>query len=105
MLTVLLSWAGSYMQKGADQGAMLQLQAKSHVEINEFSQRAAIEAAQKLRRLQQERNPGGDEYWPYVFPPSSSKLLTYPGIYRIFVVNSTITLLCGASSLAVIPLA
>ncbi|KAH8301800.1 hypothetical protein KR059_011832 [Drosophila kikkawai] len=57
----------AYMQKDVDQGEMLQLQAKSHVEINEFSQRSAIEAAQKLRRLQQERNPGGDDYWPKLY--------------------------------------
>lgn len=43
-----------------------QLEAKSYEEINEFCMRAALEAAQKLRRLQQERNPGGNEYWPWV---------------------------------------
>ncbi|KAH8389957.1 hypothetical protein KR200_004728, partial [Drosophila serrata] len=56
----------SYLEKDVDLNKVMQLEAKSHEEINEFTMRAAIKAAQKLRRLQQERNPGGNEYWPWV---------------------------------------
>ncbi|XP_016953614.1 probable peroxisomal acyl-coenzyme A oxidase 1 [Drosophila biarmipes] len=56
-----------YMQKDVDVLEMLQLQNKSHEEIIEFSTRGAIEAAKKLRRLQEERNPGGDDYWPKLY--------------------------------------
>jgi len=56
------------MEKDVDLSEMLQLQNKTHEEIIEFSTRGAIEGAKKLRRLQEERNPGGDVYWPWVFP-------------------------------------
>jgi len=69
MLTLLFFFfqPGDYMQKDVDVLEMLQLQNKSHEEIIEFSLRGAIEAAKKLRRLQEERNPGGEDYWPWVF--------------------------------------
>ncbi|XP_017007924.2 acyl-coenzyme A oxidase 1 [Drosophila takahashii] len=56
-----------YMQKDVDVLEMLQLQNKSHEEIIEFSTRGAIEAAKKMRRLQEERNPGGTDYWPNLY--------------------------------------
>ncbi|KAH8401927.1 hypothetical protein KR009_008720, partial [Drosophila setifemur] len=56
-----------YMQKDVDPCEMLQLQNKSHVDINKFSVRTSIESAKKLQRLQEERNPGGDDYWPKLF--------------------------------------
>ncbi|KAI8037041.1 hypothetical protein M5D96_010357 [Drosophila gunungcola] len=72
-------WAGSeetlkfirgvraYMQQDVDVLEMLQLQNKSHEEIVEFSVKGGIEVAKKLRRLQEERNPGGDDYWPKLY--------------------------------------
>ncbi|XP_016990774.1 probable peroxisomal acyl-coenzyme A oxidase 1 [Drosophila rhopaloa] len=57
----------SYLQKDVDVLEMLQLQNKSHEEIIEFSVKGAIEAAKKLRRLQEERNPGGVDYWPKLY--------------------------------------
>ncbi|XP_016927656.3 acyl-coenzyme A oxidase 1 [Drosophila suzukii] len=65
-----------YMQKDVNVLEMLQLQNKSHEEIIEFSLRGAIEAAKKLRRLQEERNPGGDDYWP--------KLYDHPAMVGLF---------------------
>ncbi|XP_037716886.1 probable peroxisomal acyl-coenzyme A oxidase 1 [Drosophila subpulchrella] len=65
-----------YLQKDVDVLEMLQLQNKSHEEIIEFSTRGAIEAAKKLRRLQEERNPGGDDYWP--------KLYDHPALVGLF---------------------
>ncbi|XP_017061243.1 probable peroxisomal acyl-coenzyme A oxidase 1 [Drosophila ficusphila] len=56
-----------YLQKDVDVLGMLQVQNKSHEEIVEFSVKAAIDAAKKLRRLQEERNPGGNDYWPKLY--------------------------------------
>ncbi|XP_017087043.2 acyl-coenzyme A oxidase 1-like [Drosophila bipectinata] len=56
-----------YLYKDVDQNEMLQIQNMSHEDINEFSVRTSIEAAKKLRRLQEERNPGGEDYWPNLY--------------------------------------
>ncbi|KAH8331377.1 hypothetical protein KR074_001744, partial [Drosophila pseudoananassae] len=61
-----------YLYKDVDRNEMLQIQNMSHEDINEFSVRTAIDAAKKLRRLQEERNPGGEDYWPCVFAFISS---------------------------------
>lgn len=63
MLTRLF-FSGDYLQKDVNLDEMLQIQNMSHEDINEFSIRTSIDAAKKLRRLQEERNPGGEEYWP-----------------------------------------
>ncbi|KAH8320962.1 hypothetical protein KR067_012466, partial [Drosophila pandora] len=72
-------WAGSekelkftrgvrdYLHKDVNLDEMLQIQNMSHEDINEFSIRTSIDAAKKLRRLQEERNPGGEEYWPNLY--------------------------------------
>ncbi|EDW91248.1 probable peroxisomal acyl-coenzyme A oxidase 1 [Drosophila yakuba] len=56
-----------YLEKDVDTLEMLQLQNKTHEEIIEFSTRGAIEGAKKLRRLQEERNPRGEDYWPNLY--------------------------------------
>ncbi|XP_037949649.1 probable peroxisomal acyl-coenzyme A oxidase 1 [Teleopsis dalmanni] len=40
---------------------------KSHKDIYEQSIMESIEAAKKLRKLQEERNPGGDDIWPTLY--------------------------------------
>ncbi|XP_030369022.1 probable peroxisomal acyl-coenzyme A oxidase 1 [Scaptodrosophila lebanonensis] len=56
-----------YMLKGLNHADHALLYYKSHEEICDFSVRTAIETGKRLRRLQEERNPGGDEYWPELY--------------------------------------
>ncbi|KAH8331376.1 hypothetical protein KR074_001743 [Drosophila pseudoananassae] len=56
-----------YLQKDINADEFLQIQNLSHEEINDFAVRTSLEAAKKLRRLQEERNPGGEDYWPNLY--------------------------------------
>lgn len=72
------------MQKDVNADEYLQIQNLSHEEINDFSVRTAIEAAKKLQRLQEERNPGGDDYWPYVLVLKLPKNYSHHPFFCIF---------------------
>ncbi|BFG06510.1 probable peroxisomal acyl-coenzyme A oxidase 1 [Drosophila madeirensis] len=56
-----------YLQKDVDVEELRQIHNKSHEEIYEQSSKSAIAAARKLQRLQKERNPGGNDYWPAMY--------------------------------------
>ncbi|KAH8370684.1 hypothetical protein KR093_004686, partial [Drosophila rubida] len=56
-----------YMYKEFDKDAFIKLQYMSHEEVTEFGINNSIAVAKKLRQLQAERNPGGDDYWPTLF--------------------------------------
>ncbi|KAH8416236.1 hypothetical protein KR222_011745, partial [Zaprionus bogoriensis] len=56
-----------YMYQGLDREESALLHYKSHEEMCEFAMKRSIWAAQKLRQLQAERNPGGDDYWPTLY--------------------------------------
>ncbi|KAH8404171.1 hypothetical protein KR215_011154 [Drosophila sulfurigaster] len=56
-----------YMYKDFDKDAFIHLQYMSHEQISEFAIKNSIAVAKKLRQLQAERNPGGDDYWPTLF--------------------------------------
>ncbi|KAH8299948.1 hypothetical protein KR044_007833, partial [Drosophila immigrans] len=56
-----------YMYKDFDKDDFIRLQYMSHEEVSEFGIKNSIAVAKKLRQLQAERNPGGDDYWPALF--------------------------------------
>ena len=37
---------------------------KSHVDVYDQAVRQGIDVAKKLRKLQEEKNPGGNDIWP-----------------------------------------
>ncbi|XP_030557910.1 probable peroxisomal acyl-coenzyme A oxidase 1 [Drosophila novamexicana] len=56
-----------YMYKDFDYDEYAQVFYMSHEDICEFAVKSSINVAKKLRQLQSERNPGGNEYWPTLF--------------------------------------
>lgn len=74
--TFLFYFVEEYMYKGFDRDESALLQYKTHEEICEFSTKRSIEVAKKLRQLQAERNPGGEDYWPWVKTISFCLLLS-----------------------------
>ncbi|XP_030557915.1 probable peroxisomal acyl-coenzyme A oxidase 1 isoform X2 [Drosophila novamexicana] len=56
-----------YMYTDIDRAEYAQLYYKSHEDMCEFAVKSSINVAKKLRQLQSERNPGGNEYWPTLF--------------------------------------
>lgn len=59
-----LFFAEEYMYKDVDFAAFNQVDYMSHEDMCEFAVKNSINVAKKLRQLQAERNPGGNEYWP-----------------------------------------
>ncbi|EDW72388.1 uncharacterized protein Dwil_GK20899 [Drosophila willistoni] len=57
----------TYLSKDFDLNELGQLWYKAHEDIFEASTKSAIDLAKKLRVLQEERNPGGNDYWPGLF--------------------------------------
>ncbi|XP_017865571.1 PREDICTED: probable peroxisomal acyl-coenzyme A oxidase 1 [Drosophila arizonae] len=56
-----------YMFKDVDFAALNQVDYLSHEDMCEFAVKNSINVAKKLRQLQAERNPGGNEYWPTLY--------------------------------------
>ncbi|XP_037953027.1 probable peroxisomal acyl-coenzyme A oxidase 1 [Teleopsis dalmanni] len=59
----------NYMFKDMEEDNHL-TQYKSHADIYEQAVKQAIDAAKKLRKLQEERNPGGIDIWPELYNSS-----------------------------------